>query len=245
MFSVTLLGTDGAGKSTLIRKLPERLPAPMVPIYMGVSLESSNRLLPTSRLLRAVKRTLGRNEQAGPPTLSGRQTEKGGWLGPVRGLYAWVRCLNLMAEEWYRLGLASFASYRGWIAIFDRHFFADYYFHGIAESSGLAAPERLHVWMLRNIYPRPGLVILLDGPTEILHARKPEGDLPALQNRRKEYLALAEILPQVEVIDATDPLESVLEQVARLISRHYSSRGRAASCSWPFRVRKEPFKRAP
>src|SRR3989304_4897316 len=70
MFSVALVGPDGAGKTTLCRRLEESFPIPVKYIYMGVSSEASNLMLPTTRLLRGLKRKLGVNqEQAGPPDL--------------------------------------------------------------------------------------------------------------------------------------------------------------------------------
>ena len=42
MFTVALIGPDGAGKSTIGRKLQQISPIPMKYVYMGVNLESSN-----------------------------------------------------------------------------------------------------------------------------------------------------------------------------------------------------------
>ena len=57
MFTVALIGPDGAGKSTIGRKLQEISPLPMKYVYMGVNLESSNLVLLTTRLLLEIKRT--------------------------------------------------------------------------------------------------------------------------------------------------------------------------------------------
>ena len=54
-FTIALIGPDGAGKTTLAEKLQRNLPFPIRYLYMGVSLESSNVTLPTSRLIAHVK----------------------------------------------------------------------------------------------------------------------------------------------------------------------------------------------
>ncbi|MGH3470565.1 MAG: hypothetical protein ACRDPG_00785, partial [Nocardioidaceae bacterium] len=59
-FTVALVGADGAGKSTVSRMLTRTaLPRPVKRIYMGVNLEASTLMLPTTRLLLAAKRARG------------------------------------------------------------------------------------------------------------------------------------------------------------------------------------------
>src|SRR5690606_16626163 len=50
VFTVALIGPDGAGKSTISRKVVEMLDIPAKYLYMGVNLEASNLMLPTTRL---------------------------------------------------------------------------------------------------------------------------------------------------------------------------------------------------
>src|SRR2546429_8516470 len=56
MCPVALVGADGAGKSTIGRRLAATLPLPIKYLYMGDNADSANRLLPTTRLLRLVRR---------------------------------------------------------------------------------------------------------------------------------------------------------------------------------------------
>ncbi|HSD81046.1 MAG TPA: hypothetical protein VLB47_10305, partial [Solirubrobacteraceae bacterium] len=66
-------------------------------------------------------------------------------------------------------------------------------------------------------YPRPDLVIFLDAPPEVLHARKGEGTPASLARRRREYLQLAETTEHFAVVDATQPLDDVVGQVTQLL----------------------------
>lgn len=223
MYPVVLIGPDGAGKSTVTRSLLHLLPPGVQTIYMGVRLESSNRLLPSSRLALAAKRRLGMQpDMSGPPDPTRlERSRRQGRKGLAGQAYAWLRVLNLMAEEWYRLALAAYHHGRGRVVLFDRDFFADYYFHGIADPAGLDWIERVHVWTLRRFYPRPKLVIVLDTPAQLLLERKREGTLEALESRRREYLGLKNVLPEVRIVDASQPLEAVTRQVAALIRQRH------------------------
>src|SRR4051812_18703285 len=69
--TVALIGPDGAGKTTIARRLESAAELRIKYLYMGVSAASSNRLLPTTRVLYALKRALGAPpDTAGPPDSS-------------------------------------------------------------------------------------------------------------------------------------------------------------------------------
>src|SRR5215211_3803381 len=57
--AVALIGPDGAGKTSITRRVAELLPVPSRTIYMGVNLESSTLMLPTTRLILTAKRARG------------------------------------------------------------------------------------------------------------------------------------------------------------------------------------------
>jgi thymidylate kinase len=164
-FTVALIGCDGAGKTTVARALERTPDLPVRYLYMGVSAESSNRRLPSTRIAHAVKQrrmTHRPPRPAGPPGLP-RRTCRAGRAG--------LRLANRLAEEWYRQLIAQRYVARGWVVVFDRHFLADYHASDVA---GVDRPlsRRIHGWVLAHAYPRPALVILLDAPPEVLHARK-------------------------------------------------------------------------
>lgn len=221
MFTVALIGPDGAGKSTITKMLPQVLPLPMKSIYMGVNLESSSLMLPSTRLLLAVRRA--RAGKAGParaPDAIATARAPVGWVGRARrSSRSALRLANWVGEECLRLGVAWFHQRRGTVVVFDRHFFHDYYGHDI-EGFDPEHPlsQRIHGFLLDRLYPKPDLTIVLDAPGEVLFERKREASPEWLEQRRQEYLELSNRLPRVAVVDATRPLAEVVREVADLIS---------------------------
>lgn len=225
--TVALVGADGAGKSTVSASLrTAALPAPVKTIYMGVNLEASSLMLPTTRLLLAAKRARGGRPDLVASRLStspagGESSRPADWRRSARDS---ARLTVWMGEEWLRQLVATVYSARGYIVIFDRHFFADYYHTDIAAQGvrrGLVA--RVHGWMLQHVYPKPGLVICLDAPADVLYARKPEASPEWLEQRRQQYLGMRDVVPSFVVIDATRPLDAVCSEVAECIRTHWKA----------------------
>jgi thymidylate kinase len=211
--SVALIGPDGAGKSTVSALLEQSsLPRPVKRIYMGVNLEASSLMLPTTRLLMAAKRARGgRPDMVAGDTL-GTRTESAA-KGMKSGAKQAARLAVWMTEEWLRQLVAAFYSARGYIVIFDRHFFADYYHSHVQQAPTGSRLNRLHGWMLEHAYPKPSLVVCLDAPADVLYARKGEADPEWLAARRQQYLELAAVVPSFATVDAGQPLDAVLSDV--------------------------------
>jgi len=224
VFTVALIGPDGAGKSTIGQQLEHLLPLPVKYVYMGVNLESSNLVLPTTRILLEIKRARGaRPDMAGPPDPERvKPLPKNKLKRAAVELKVGLRMANLMAEEWFRQAIVWRHLRQGNIVLFDRHFFADYYAREIVDD-GTKKPiaRRMHSYMLKHYYPKPDLIICLDAPAEVLFARKGEGTPALLERRRQEYLQLRNVVEHFATVDATQPQAEVIRQVKDLICNFY------------------------
>ncbi len=226
MLSCALIGPDGAGKTTVCRRLERELGELGLPaeyIYMGVSKGSSNRMLPTTRLLARLPGA--RADRTGPRDHASARQPASGRGGPLRALKATLGLCNRVAEEWFRQALSWRHRRHGKIVLFDRHFYADYYAYDIAgPRAGLSLARKLHGWMLEHLFPRPDLVVYLDAPADVLLARKGEGNCDLLERRRRDYLEVGKRFADFVVVDATQSADRVVAEVAN----HIRTRCRSA-----------------
>jgi hypothetical protein len=195
---------------------------------MGVNPDASTHMLPTTRLALALKRTLGiaKPDNAGPRDPKKiAQRPKNPIKRFLRESKSMLVVLNRVAEEWFRQGVAWYYQRRGYIVLFDRHYFSDYYTYDIATTpQHTSLARRIHGYMLKNVYPRPSLTIYLDAPAEVLFARKGEGTVTLLEERRKAYMQMRDIVPCFAMVDATLPPDDVTNCVKEVIWDYYRSR---------------------
>jgi thymidylate kinase len=181
-------------------------------------------MLPTTRLALAHKRRSGAASMMGGPPDPNRPD------APPRGVLrraateakSGLRMVFLLAEEWYRQLAIEYYQWRGCVVLVDRHFVFDYYYHDVVSRRRYRSlSSRLHGFHLRRLYPRPDLVICLDAPAAVLHARKGEGTVAAIEQRRQEYLQLRSLVPHFVVVDATQPEEVVAAEVVGIVRDFY------------------------
>jgi thymidylate kinase len=219
MFSVALIGPDGAGKSTISRTLVESAPLSLKSIYMGDNIEACNFGLPTSRLLGYFRRRRNRNREK--PEAAAKSHAIGGNQKLSLGQMFWAvgRLVNFLGEEWYRQLLSWSYQLRGYIVLYDRHFLFDFSLDGV-DSDVWAFERRLHRWLLTRLYPTPNLVIYLDAPAEVLFARKGEKTPKELEDRRQAFIRQGKQVRNFVCVDSTQPLNKVCADVCRLIAEH-------------------------
>jgi thymidylate kinase len=228
MFSVALIGVDGAGKTTIANKLLESFPVPMKYLYMGIHIPSSNVALPTSRLAYYLKlRSYQKSGKNANLTLPKSVPVHHPEYRPVqRGIIGTAaRLFNRISEESFRQIVSWSYQLRGYIVLYDRHFLFD--FAPKRNGDGKRRQhfsDRLHFWFLNHLYPRPDMVIFLDAPPKVLLARKNEGTYEYLQTRREMYLEQGKKVTNFIRIDATQPLDAVYSEIVQHITSLYNEK---------------------
>lgn len=228
MATIAFIGADGAGKTTITRRVLTQFPQRTRYLYMGMSPSSNKYALPTSRLFQYVKfKAFQKRTLASPEP---RQETLGKFLeanrnGDKRGkILATARLLNRVAEECFRQAISWYYQARGYTVIYDRHFLFDF---APRATNGERSPEnrlteRLHRWFLNHVLPKPDLILFLDAPPEVLHARKGEATIEYLSRKREAYLRQGHSLPGFIRIDASRPLEQVYDEVQKILFAFFS-----------------------
>lgn len=235
MFTVTLIGPDGVGKTTVSKALEASFKLPIKYIYMGMNVEASNIMLPTTRWWETRKKSQGISGRVIPrnnsetPAVSVNPAKSRPSNSIRKRLSRKIRKSvglgNRILEEWYRQLVAWIYVKRGFIVLFDRHFIYDYYHQDMqADNKNISLRRRIHGFVLRHSLREPDLLIILDAPGEVVFARKGEFNPEFLEKKRNQYLQLQYIVKNATVVDATQPLESVVQNVKENIHRFYLDR---------------------
>jgi thymidylate kinase len=126
-----------------------------------------------------------------------------------RPLRVWVRYLTALR---YRA--------TGRLVVFDR-----YVYDALLPPRGaLIRLKRLYFAVLAHSCPAPNLVVLLDSPGDIMHARSGEYDPEHLEAERAAYRRIAARLPRVAFVDANRASDVVLREVLGHVWRLYKDR---------------------
>lgn len=215
MSTITLVGLDGAGKTTIAKLLMQSSARRMKYLYMGTSIGSSNHALPTSRLLHCLRERKSRTFPS-----RDQQTLRSLRKRDARGhIAAAFRLLHRLSEEWFRQLISWFFQLRGFVVLYDRHFIFECAPDDVVDQEHRRLSDRIHFWLLCHAYPRPQPVFFLDAPPEVLFERKPEATREYLAVRRRTYLDLGKQMPNFFRIDATQRPDAVLDEIQAHIER--------------------------
>lgn len=217
--TIALIGPDGSGKSTVAKALLESSSLPLKYLYMGTSIESANVTLPTSRWVHQWKVYRHRKalEKSGKPvpekiTLHGveHRVDKRGKLGGIG------RLMRRVSEECYRQWVSWIYQWQGHIVLYDRHFLFDAC-PAPDDTSHYRLTDRMHHWFLKQFYPRPDVVIMLDAPAELLYSRKQEVSVEYLEDERQRLLSKKSYAKRFVSVDCSKPLKEVVTTIEEFV----------------------------
>ena len=219
MFTVSLIGADGVGKTSVGIGLLKFLPLPAKYIYMGLNVSAANFALPTTLAWDTVQKRYNREVIGEKKNPSVEDTDSYTFFyKQIQLLRKALSLINQTFEEFYRQGVALFYLRLRYIVIFDRHFKYDFYYTDAKDKKKqVSFKARTLARMRKLLMPEPDLVICLDAPPEVAFERKNEFDLDILEYKRQQYLQLQYVIKNFIVIDATQNLETVIRQVGESI----------------------------
>jgi thymidylate kinase len=126
---------------------------------------------------------------------------------------------------WRRYLQAQYQQALGKVVIFDRYTY-----------DALVPPRPPYVWLkvpylwlIAHACPAPDVVLVLDAPSAVIYGRKAEQSLEETQSERQQFLALAQRLPQLQLVDADRAQDAVRADVSERLWRYYVARWRSAA----------------
>jgi thymidylate kinase len=192
---ISFLGCDGSGKSAVIRGLKDQLSTEGIHVISG-HWRPRAFAKETARHGEAI----ADNPHGAPARDPLSSILKLGWLW-LNWWIGWVR----MRREMGRDG----------VLLFDRY-----------HIDLLVDPERYRYGgpmclarLVCRLMPQPDQVFFLDAEPGVLLSRKQEVSKEALAAARKKYLDLCKSHPRFTMIDANQPLDQVIDDVMKRISR--------------------------
>lgn len=228
MSTVALVGGDGSGKTTIAKNLEISSPFSIKYLYMGASILSSDKTLPTSRLALYLKlRGMNKKtETSGEPLSESVSSHDFHYTPATRGaIWITLRMINRIAEASYRFFISLWYQMGGFMVIYDRHFLFEATPSSISKIRTYAQLLNYFEYIFfKYFYPKPNLVVFLDAPPDILYKRKGEADIDLLKKNRERIIKIGNTIKNFFRVDATQPLEKVLADVTRIIDKSHISK---------------------
>jgi len=200
---VALLGPDGAGKSSIIQALEDRLRG-VFPRFVVHGFAPG--------ILSCFHPPQGVNERphAAPP--------RSYIVSVLRAVLYWFVYYQIHYRPVVHFSLA-----HSTLVIHDRHLIDAVVDPQRYRYSGPASLIRA-IW--RSIR-QPNLIVLLDVPADVLQQRKQEVPAEESARQREAYRSLLETLPAGKLVDAGRPLNDVIGSVEAIILSHLAARVRS------------------
>lgn len=193
---IAILGCDGSGKSTVIKKLTEQLLDQNLSIRIG---HWRPRIGGTYAI--NADKSAAEHPHAAAPRDPISSILKLCWLG-LNWWVEWLRVLRRQANTGY--------------LIFDR-FHTDLLVDPIRYRYG---GSRRLAKVFSRLMPQPDLVIYLDAPPKVLLSRKREVTEEALNIARKSYLKLCAEHDNYHVLDTTESIDVVVSHIRSKVNAY-------------------------
>ena len=128
--------------------------------------------------------------------------------------------LRRLLRLWRHYLLAQVHESRGGLVIFDR-----YTYDSLLPPRATPTPaRRLRRWLLAHACPAPDLVIVLDAPGDVLHARRPEHPAGVLEEQRRHYRRIGERVDGAVIVDSSRRHDEVRREVQSVIWQALAAR---------------------
>ena len=182
--NICFIGTDGSGKSTIVKEIAKRVDGRKV--YFGWK-----PFLPSTKLISWIFRKKGYKIADD----MNKKQKKFSFVQEIMLVYYYVEYL---------------ARYLSKIAFSSKPVVIDRYFYDMYAHYDYASRSVLFKYLMR-IYPKPDYIFFLDVGVEDAKKRKPEMDIELLKMHRDKYIELSEILGIKRIDTRNSVLKTVVE----------------------------------
>ena len=208
---ICFIGTDGAGKSTLIAELKKKLESQQHRV--SIAYFGWKPFLPTTKLLSLL---LKKSNYRIADKMNSKSDEKNKF-SLIQELMLSYYCLEYLSRYLFQLRLPLIFSRKKKIILVDRYFY-DMYAHYHYANQSLIFPTLL------KLMPKPDLTVFLDVDVNTAKQRKPEMDLQLLHKHHQRYLQLSQLL-NAKTINTDQEIENSVQQILELTKEELKRKG--------------------